>query len=88
MTAAEGESQREVSENPPGEDGERARVDGETSSPIFDVLELGVAGACITGLYQAGQAGQFWTAFFIGTTLIFIYYERHHRKQLDSVITG
>lgn len=60
--------------------------DAQTSSSIFDFAEVVAVGACLGGLYAAGQAGQFWTAFFVGMALLFIYFERHHRKQLDELI--
>jgi len=70
----------------PGSDDQHDHAAGQQSSAVFDILEVVVAGACLGGLYAAGQASQWWTAFFAGTTLLFIYFERHHRKQLDIAI--
>lgn len=58
----------------------------QKSSPLFDFLEFTAAGACLGGLYAAGQSGQLWIGVLVGITLLFIHLERHHRKELDTLI--
>lgn len=84
----------EAAEEPPDDGNKKStadqgvRIEGEPSSPIFDLFEIVVVGACIGAMYSAGRDGQLRAAFFIATTLLFIYYERKYRKQLDALIKG
>jgi len=85
MTRPAGDEDAQLGEDVAGEEAE-GQIEDATSSWFLEFLEIVIVGACFGGVYEAGQTGQWWTAVFIGTVVVFTYLERKNRQRLDETV--